>query len=256
MSANPGRIDRYQPLNTDQEKRKMKAQLAVLYKLQEIDLGIAKAQKTRAALDDGTAKKKEIAAAQGREKEAETRLHESTAEQKDNELNLKSVEEKRKVYKDKLYKGGIMSPKELENIEKEIDMLTRQKGKLEEKILELYDVVEQRKTDYAENKTAREKNESELSEILSKLKTDQDTLAKKIADLASQREVVVLEVDPILLKRYEASRARFGGVVISRVNDNDCSACHTEITGFIIRELKSDSELITCENCGRILLME
>jgi uncharacterized protein len=234
----------------------MSAKLVTLYRLQEVDLEIAKSQKLYAALDDGTAKKKEIEAAVSVEKEAERLTTEAASELQDKELNLKSIEAKAKTFKDKMYAGSVTNPKELSSMEKEVEVLGRQRGKLEERILELYDIVEQRKADLAKVKAQKVKKEEELQVIVDKLKKDQTVLKDKLFEASSKKEAIILEVDPILLKRYESSRARFGGLALSKVVDGDCSACHTEITGFMIRELKADKDILTCENCGRILYLE
>lgn len=243
-------------LSSNEEKHIMSAQLVSLYCLQEIDLEIAKAQKKLASLDSGVSKKLEIESASAKEKEAERLVHEASSELQDKELSLKSIESKAKSFKDKLYAGTVINPKELSSMEKEIEMLGRQKDKLEERILELYDIVEQRKSALAQAKDIRTSKEQELQLILERLKQDQVSLMEILKELSVKREAALSEVDPMLLKRYDSAKARFGGVVLSKVIDDDCTACHTEVTGFTIRELKADKDILTCENCGRILFLE
>jgi len=234
----------------------MSSQLKVLLDLQNIDLELARAQKARANLDDGSEKKRQVDLARQEYETAKRLLHEATSEMQDKELNLKSTEAKQKSFRDKLYGGSVTSPKELESIEKEIEMLGRQKGKLEEHILELYDIVEERKAALAAAESALKQQEDELTALLEKRQQEDASLAAKIQELSVRREEAAKLVDAALLKRYEALRSRSGGVVVSKVEDDRCSACHTQITGYMMRMLKSNEDIETCENCGRMLYLE
>lgn len=234
----------------------MSAQLKALYELQTIDLQLAKAQKAKASMDDGSAKKKQVDAARIEADKAEKLLHEATSEMRDKELNLKTVETKQKTFRDKLYAGSVTNPKELSSMEKEIEMLGRQKGKLEERLLELMDIIEERKAVAKAALSALKQQEEEYAAYLAKLKQDSASLSSKIRELIPQHEKAAEAVDPILLKRYEALRTRLSGVVVSKVDVADCSACHTKIQPGILREVKSDAQLQTCDNCSRLLYFE
>jgi len=234
----------------------MGAELKALYELQRIDLELTKAQKTKASLDDGSAKRQQVEAARREAEQGNKLFHDASAEMQDKELNLKTVETKRKTFRDKLYGGTVTSPKELESMEKEIEMLGRQKDKLEERIIELLDVVEERTSALASAEAGLKQQEDELASHLEKLRQDGERLAVRIKELSAEREKALPAVEPALLKRYEAMRARAGGVVVSRVEADSCSACHTQVMSGLMRELKADKALQTCENCGRILYVE
>ncbi|MDH7482059.1 MAG: C4-type zinc ribbon domain-containing protein [Armatimonadota bacterium] len=234
----------------------MSARLKALFELQNIDLELARAQKAKASLDDGSAKKQKVESARRAFEQADKLLHQTSAELQDKELNLKSVEAKQKMFRDKLYGGMVTNPKELESMEKEIEMLGRQKDKLEENILELMDLVEERKAAARNAKAALEQEESELAALLEKIKQDNASLTARIEALTAERERAVGQVDPALLKKYEAMRGRFGGVYISKVEDSLCSACRMQIMEGVLREIKAGDESRTCENCGRLLFLE
>ncbi|HUV05537.1 MAG TPA: C4-type zinc ribbon domain-containing protein [Armatimonadota bacterium] len=234
----------------------MSADLKALYDLQTVDLELAKAQKARAALDGGTAKKRQVEAVRQQADAANELLHEATAEMQDKDLNLKSVETKQKAFKDKLYGGTVTSPKELESMEKEIEMLGRQKDKLEERILELLDIIEERKSAIASAQATLKQQEDELAAIMEKRRRDEASLLARIKELSAQREKALPAVEPALLKRYEALRPRARGVVVSKVEADSCSTCHVQITSGRLREIRSSAEKETCENCGRMLYLE
>lgn len=234
----------------------MRELLTPLYELQQIDLGLARIAKAKAALDDGTAKSVQVQVLRKRFQQADGLLHEATVEMKDSELNLKTVESKQKNYQEKLYGGKVSNPKELDSMEKEIEMLGRQKDKLEERILELMDIIEERTAASAKAHALLDKYEADLVTIQEKFKSDSHALAVKAKQLADSRGPAVALVDPVMLKRYDSMRVRQAGVVLSKVNDDSCSACHTVLNSGMIRSLKADTEMQTCENCSRILYLE
>jgi uncharacterized protein len=232
------------------------AQLKGLYELQTIDLELARTQKARASLDDGAAKKQDVEAARAAAEKADKLLHEAQTEMNDKDLNLKSVEAKRKTFKDKLYAGTVTNPKELSSMEKEIEMLGKQQGKLEERVLELMDLIEELKSAAAEAKSALQKQEKELVAHMDDIRQQEASLAARISELAAQREAAAEATNPVIRKKYEATRAHLGGRVVSKIEDAGCSACHTKIPGGLMRDIKSDLEIQTCDNCGRMLYLE
>ena len=234
----------------------MRELLTPLYALQQIDLALARTAKAKAALDDGTAKSAQVEVLKQRFQQSDGLLHEATVEMKDSELNLKTVEAKQKSYQEKLYGGKVSNPKELDSMEKEIEMLGRQKDKLEERMLELMDIIEERRTASAKARALLDKYEADLATIQEKFKHDSHALAVKAKQLAAYREPAVALVDPVMLKRYDSMRAKHGGVVLSKVTEDGCSACNTAMSSGMVRSLKADVEMQTCENCSRILYLE
>jgi len=234
----------------------MSAKLKALYELQVIDLKLARARRLRANLDVGTAQRQKVEAARATANAADESLKSAMTEQKDKELQVKTIETKRKQFHEKLYGGKVTNPKELSSIEKEIEMLDRQRGTAEERIIELMDVIEERKNILAKAEEAVNAEEAELAAIIEKSKKDNAALISRIKALLPMREKAASEVDPVLLKRYELGADRYGGVFLSKVEDGDCSACHTRLGSGTLTELKADTELVRCDNCGRILYME
>lgn len=234
----------------------MREKLKPLYELQQLDLQLAKAQKAKASLDDGSSKKQQVESARAEVEKADKLLHEATSEMHDKDLNLKSVEEKQKSFRDKLYGGTVSNPKELDNMEKEVEMLGRQKDKLEERILELLDMVEERKTILASAQAASKQQEDEYAAYMQKLRDDGAALDARIRALSADREKTLPSVDPALFKRYTSMKAHAGGVVVAKLEDGHCSACHTQMTSGFVRTVQADKELNTCDNCGRMLYWE
>lgn len=235
----------------------MRSDLLLLYQVQIVDSELAQVVRQYQSLDQGKAEQAAFDQARSEHEEKLRLLHETTRDLHDSELELKSVEEKKKDYETRLYGNKIKgSFKELEAAQHEIEALGRQRGRLDEKILLLMDEVEIRRKEEAEAKVAREKAEKALTEKLTAYKAAARALAEKAKRLTADRAERAKRVPEPLLKRYETIRAHKQGVGIARIVEDQCGACHTTLPSNLVRSVRETDRIETCENCGRLLCME
>ena len=235
----------------------MKAQLKALYELQQVDLQIAAAKRALAALDNGTALRQQLSLAEKRLADLSEQLRKSEAELRDNELNLKSVETKKQIFEKKLYAGQVTNPKELSSMEKEVAMLGKTRARLDERILELYDVVERQQAEVRQAEEAAAELKRRVEEQSAQYQAKSHELTSQIEQLTSQRQNAVSTItDRALLQRYETVKARYKDSGLAKVEDGKCGGCHISLTPYILRLLKEDGHYQTCESCGRILYLE
>ncbi|MBV9848511.1 MAG: hypothetical protein JO250_02370 [Armatimonadetes bacterium] len=227
--------------------------LQALYGLQQLDSQIARTRKSQAALDTGAAATENAAAARAEAEGKRTALHHLQGDLKDSELKLKGVEDKRKTYHDRLYKGGVTNPKELSNMEKEIAALGRQRADLDGRILELMDRVERAQSDLTAAEERAREADTRRADTVAAFRSRHDTLELELADLTRRRGEAALQIeDKALLKRYDDIRAK-SGVGIAKIEDGSCGACHMSLPSGMIKAVKEYAEPQRCENCLRLL---
>ena len=71
---------------------------------------------------------------------------------------------------------------------------------------------------------------------------------KAAAEAAKLRALV----DPALLKRYDAIHANHAQPMAT-VENSQCSGCRMSLPTAIVKKVASGSDIVECENCGRIL---
>src|SRR4051812_908559 len=113
-----------------------------LLALQALDTEIGKLHEEREALDNGARVERALNVRRGKLETAERRLHGLQIEQRNSELELKTLEEKKHETSKKLYEGRITAPRELQALEMEIAMLDRQRQRLDESLLRRLDEIE------------------------------------------------------------------------------------------------------------------
>lgn len=232
----------------------MKEQLAALYALQKIDSGMDALKRKFAVLDKGAAEKAACDAANAAFKELDHALHAHSGMLKDTELEQKAVEEKRAEEEKKLYSGTVRNPKEMTAMQEEIEMLLRQRNRLDEKIILLMDEVESAKQHQVVAKKALSVAKAALKAKLAVAQVARDEMSAMAQKLDAYRKAAVKPISESLMKRYEELKKANQGIGIAPLVDgNACGGCRMGLPSQIITRLRLGRDIETCPNCGRML---
>lgn len=231
-------------------------ELAILCLVQEADTEIARLSQALVDLDPGDALESEVNSAEA-ELAALREQHEVTERQQlDHELELKTLEEKRAKFRDQLYSGTVHNPRQLSDLQQEVEMLSQEISKIEDQILVLMEALESQRSELAD----REKRLAELRARLQATREEHAStgsrLRSEIADQEAKRGALSEQVSPQLMKRYEQIRRRQGNLGLVRVGGSTCPGCRITFPSDLVKALKRGSQILTCESCGRLLFWE
>ena len=135
---------------------------------------------------------------------------------------------------------------EIERYEKEIQ-------KIEDQELELMEQYDKLKAEIAvEEKTSASAKASVASQM-SDLDEKGATLKARLDELAKERETLVAGIDEDVTERYERLFASKGDAAIVAVEHGVCTGCHMKVTTQTAVRARSENEIVSCEQCGRIL---
>ena len=228
------------------------SQAHVLYDLQQIDneiragkqrLGeVLRLQKEPPALLDA----REHAAA------AQADLQQWQAKHKDLTLEIASVVEKAKRSEERLYSGTVKNPKELTDLQNEVEALGRRRASLEDDALLMMMEIDQRKGIQAATSGEVKNLADEFANASVTLRQEQQTLALHLNSLLEKRARQVRLAEPALLKSYEAIARQKNGLAVAGLQANKCLGCRLTLSSAVIRAV-DQGKLVYCENCGRIL---
>ncbi|MFI9624460.1 zinc ribbon domain-containing protein [Streptomyces sp. NPDC052042] len=187
---------------------------------------------------------------------SQTEESDTAREQTKAEQDVDQVRQRAARNQQRLDSGAITSPKDLENLQREIASLAKRQGDLEDIVLE---VMERRET--VQGRVA------ELSDRVSAVQAKADDatarrdaatkeLDEEAASVAKERAVVAASVPADLLKLYEKLREQQGGVGAARLYQRSCEGCRLELNITEINEVKAASPdaVLRCDNCRRILV--
>lgn len=173
---------------------------------------------------------------------------------KEFELELSSLEERKKKDEERLYKN-VTTQKEVDRLTQEIQYINQEKSKIEDKILEVMESLDFLREETPKIKKEIENLETFLSEITEKAKVSEKEILERLQGLKIERADRIKDIDSKLLSKYETIRKNRRGRGMSKVVEGKCSECGVELSLFLIEKLRQLDELITCEHCGRILIL-
>jgi uncharacterized protein len=135
---------------------------------------------------------------------------------------------------------------EIERYEKEIQQI-------EDQELELMDQADKLKAELAveEKKAAgaRESIQRQMADLDSKGKA----LEGQLNQLTAERTELAAKVEEDLLSRFERLFASKGDAAVVALEHEVCTGCHMKVTTQTAHRVKNGKEIVSCEQCGRIL---
>ena len=184
---------------------------------------------------------------------AQTGHHHAHHDLKNAEAEVEAQKIKIEQAESSVYGCKVQSPKELQDLQKDIVSLKKHLSTLEEHELEAMINAEGAETNLQSTKTKLELIQARLGNEHQKLIADQSVLTLKLEQFAEEREAALAPIESNILQIYENLRLQKRGVAVAEVNDNSCASCGATITASLQQNARSQKQLANCPSCGRIL---
>lgn len=232
--------------------------IAILRKLQEADRKVVSAKKEfenlphRKAILEVRTKKDEIlkkkVQVQDMLDDEEGKL--ASLVQEDEQLEKKQDEistELTEVQGD--YRAVTSKTRELDGVRKRREKVALELTRVEEQVNKINPVMKQ----IMAALSTLEDKEKELVESFQKTG---GSLRVVIAEGEKVRGELAGEVDPSILRVYEQTLERCGGVALAELVNDSCGACRTSFDSSRMSKIRSEAPLATCPACRRLLIVE
>ncbi|MCX7799029.1 MAG: C4-type zinc ribbon domain-containing protein [Fimbriimonadales bacterium] len=229
------------------------AELQALWRLHLVDSRMVEISRRLKLYQPTAALRRELQAASEELARSEARVRSLQQEAKDIELQDRSVEEKIKRFEKDLYGGKVVNPREVEAIQKEIRLLKDQRGELDVRLLELWEMLPSAEAALEEPRRRVAELSRRLESEEAVLKRENQQLEEEYRQLAAARRERLEGIPQAWLARYEAIRQRQGGVAMADVtSEGMCGACGTTLPRATIEQAKAGN-IATCQECHRIV---
>ena len=152
-----------------------------------------------------------------------------------------------------LYGGRVHSPKELTELQAEVDSLKRHLDTLEDRYLEAMLSQDQAADAERQSQLAVESLISYRTNQHSELQTDLGQIRDRLSDFELEREAALVSVSAEDRATYERLRSRLGGIAVAVMEEASCGACGLRVSASTEQLVRGGAELITCGQCGRVL---
>jgi len=144
---------------------------------------------------------------------------------------------------------------EFQAIGHEIERYENEIRKLEDQELELMIEADKLRAEIeAVDKSARATKDS-IARQLTDLETKSKALGAQQQELETERETLASKIDADLLDQFERLFNSKGDAAIVAVEHGVCTGCHMKVTTATAARVKAGKEIVSCEQCGRILFL-
>ncbi len=144
---------------------------------------------------------------------------------------------------------------EFQAIGHEIQRYEGEIRKLEDQELELMIEADKLKGEVDSAEKSAQATKDTISRQLVDLETKSQALETQRRDLEKDREALASEIDADLLDQFERLFNSKGDAAVVAVEHGVCTGCHMKVTTATASHVKAGKEIVSCENCGRILYL-
>ncbi len=136
---------------------------------------------------------------------------------------------------------------------REIERYQKEISDLEDQELELMEQADQLKAQIATEDQQTSATKSSIAKQVADLDGKQTTLSGRLEELKKERDELASRVDEDLLDRFNRLFTSKGDAAVVALEHDVCTGCHMKITTQTAVRVKGGKEIVSCEQCGRIL---
>ncbi|KDF01726.1 hypothetical protein Y900_023045 [Mycolicibacterium aromaticivorans JS19b1 = JCM 16368] len=155
----------------------------------------------------------------------------------------------------KLLDSGTVNPKQLEELQHELDTLERRQASLEDSLLEVMERREQLAGEQSEEQAKAGALQANLTTAGHNRDEALSDVERVRGERGARRDAIVAGLDPDLVALYERQRTT-SGVGAARLLGRRCGACRIELDRGELARISAapEDEVIRCPECQAILL--
>lgn len=171
------------------------------------------------------------------------------------EGEVEAVEARLAELDEKLYGGGITSPKEATSLQDEMGHLRRRQDDLEGQVLEVMELVEPIDGRLAELATAADEQDGAIAAARDALADAEAEIVGELAESEGRRAEAAAAVPADDLSRYERNRPAFGPSTVVGFSGSDCRGCPSSMPAVEADRVRRlpEGTLADCSECGRLV---
>jgi hypothetical protein len=231
----------------------------ILITVQDFDTSISQLQHRKATLGE----RKELDALESQLAEVATRTAERQVErgallerQAELEDQIGTLTARRRTIEDRMYADRSAAARDLQAMESEVRHLTQRRAEIEEAELEVMEEQEPIDAALAILVEDRAQLQATADVLRSEVVAAEAVVDAELASVIVARAAEAKRLPTELSDRYETLRARLGGTGAARLIGNHCAGCHLELPSVEVERLRRlpPAEVVTCDQCGRILV--
>lgn len=173
------------------------------------------------------------------------------------EADIQEVREKASKVDRTLYGGTVRNPRELMDLQEEIEALGRRQRVLEDREIEVMEQLEPVESELVSFEDERTTLQADVDRLEAELADAEAEIDADLSELTERRLAAIAPVSGAILDEYERLRQRFGGVGVARLVGSSCSGCHLTLPAVEVDRIRHGElgPMVHCSECGRLLVV-
>ncbi|GMT46545.1 MAG: hypothetical protein IEMM0007_0111 [bacterium] len=230
----------------------MKEELKLLVALQEIDsIILRKRLELKKAPEEIKRYQGPLSESEKAYKGEKEKYEAVEKKKKQKELDVKEVDDRIEKLKSRM--SDIKTNKEYKARLKEIEVIERERSRLEDDILYMMEELDEVSAGLKEAERRIGDEKKRLQSLQKELDVKSGLIEKELAELKEQRETFVGKIPSGLYNRYMEVLQKSSGLSVVEAKDDRCLGCYMSIPPQIYVEIKTSDEIMQCPQCGRFL---
>ena len=192
----------------------------------------------------------------GQARDAAIAVDDLTREQKKADADVEQVKARRVRDQDRMDRGLVSNPKDLEHMQQELVSLSRRISELEDLELEVMERLETAQSEHTRLVARLAEIDTRIEELTASRDTRAGDVTAELSTTTDARKVTASGVPDDLMTLYERIRGQQGGVGAAALRARRCGGCSLELTAADLGSIAkaASDEVLRCEECQRILV--
>jgi predicted nucleic acid-binding Zn-ribbon protein len=156
----------------------------------------------------------------------------------------------------RLYSGTLASPRELQALQADIEMLRKQRSQIEDRELDVMEAREALDGQLASLDERAAQLGAELVRLQASIAASETEIDAELAEEDAAWNAAAASVPEALMADYQRRRAQNRGAGAARLVGTTCGACHLSIPSTEAEQIRRAGGAVVayCDNCGAILV--
>ncbi len=135
----------------------------------------------------------------------------------------------------------------------EIERYGKEISLIEDQELELMEQADKLKAEVAVEDQKAAAGRDSIARQMSDLEAKGTALEARLAELTTERAEIASKIDEDVVEKFERLFSSKGDAAVVALEHEVCTGCHMKITAQTAHRVKGGREIVSCEQCGRIL---
>jgi predicted nucleic acid-binding Zn-ribbon protein len=239
----------------DWRDSKLQAQIEILASLQTVDREIKEQTgRKQNLLDELRVTEKQIQAKKGEIDALNAVYAEKEKLRVEKDRNFQ--DEGKKAMDKRMRMNRIKNAKELQALQREIELIRQTNGELEEDLIKVMQEVDAVKTQIQTKEAEMAAMQAEWQKKQDELQTEISGIDAAVSEAATRRKSIASQVTGDLISRYELIFSRRGGTAVVEVASGICQGCYMNLPPQLWNEIIRNDRVHLCPSCQRILYVK